>query len=350
MLPEPVLPYGFVLVYAAFGVSGFILGWVAQRGNYCFVNAMSSVFTTRTPPWHGLGTIFAENPTVAQALEAMNASGWLAIKVPAEYNGVVVPGAFWNVRSDTNTVLGSRTLGKKYHVIQYETGMSILEEIAGEIILETGGLLGNNGERAFICCKLPTTTKIAGDIIEHYFVILMSHDGSSSLVLMITPIRVVCQNTANLALAKAKRTYNIIHTLNYDKRVKEAAKVLGIVQNYYTTFPAIVNQLVALKRTERQFSNLVDKVFHKPDEDANKQAWTAFEKARELCFTALHLPNLANIKDRAWGHYNAIVDVADHARQSRGDDEAVKAANRFMRTFTETTLKDEAAKILLAVR
>ena len=48
MLPQQVLPYGFVFVYAAFGVSGFILGWVAQRGNYCFVNAMSSIFTTKS--------------------------------------------------------------------------------------------------------------------------------------------------------------------------------------------------------------------------------------------------------------------------------------------------------------
>jgi uncharacterized protein len=48
MLPQQVLPFGFVFVYAAFGVSGFILGWVAQRGNYCFVNAMSSVFTTKS--------------------------------------------------------------------------------------------------------------------------------------------------------------------------------------------------------------------------------------------------------------------------------------------------------------
>jgi len=48
MLPEHVLPFGYAFVYATFGVSGFLLGWVAQRGNYCFVNAMSSVFTTRS--------------------------------------------------------------------------------------------------------------------------------------------------------------------------------------------------------------------------------------------------------------------------------------------------------------
>jgi uncharacterized membrane protein YedE/YeeE len=48
MVPQQVLSFGFVFVYAAFGVSGFVLGWVAQRGNYCFVNAMSSVFTTKS--------------------------------------------------------------------------------------------------------------------------------------------------------------------------------------------------------------------------------------------------------------------------------------------------------------
>jgi len=48
MFPQQVLPFGYFFVYAAFGISGFVLGWVAQRGNYCFVNAMSSVFTTKS--------------------------------------------------------------------------------------------------------------------------------------------------------------------------------------------------------------------------------------------------------------------------------------------------------------
>jgi uncharacterized protein len=48
MLEQMVLSNGFVFVYAIFGVAGFIVGWVAQRGNYCFVNAMTSVFTTKS--------------------------------------------------------------------------------------------------------------------------------------------------------------------------------------------------------------------------------------------------------------------------------------------------------------
>jgi hypothetical protein len=45
-----------------------------------------------------------------------------------------------------------------------------------------------------------------------------------------------------------------------------------------------------------------------------------------------------------------LADYADHAWQSRGEDGTVKAENRYLRTFVETDLKDEAAKILLAVR
>lgn len=48
MLEHFVLSYGFVFVYAVFGAAGFIVGWVAQRGNYCFVNAMSQIFTTKS--------------------------------------------------------------------------------------------------------------------------------------------------------------------------------------------------------------------------------------------------------------------------------------------------------------
>jgi uncharacterized protein len=48
MLEQLVFSNGFVFVYAIFGVAGFIVGWVAQRGNYCFVNAMSGIFTTKS--------------------------------------------------------------------------------------------------------------------------------------------------------------------------------------------------------------------------------------------------------------------------------------------------------------
>lgn len=48
MVEQFVFSNGYVLVYGVFGIAGFIVGWVAQRGNYCFVNAMTSIFTTKS--------------------------------------------------------------------------------------------------------------------------------------------------------------------------------------------------------------------------------------------------------------------------------------------------------------
>jgi hypothetical protein len=43
MVLSPVFSESWAEVYAFFALGGFILGWVAQRGNYCFVNAMTSI-------------------------------------------------------------------------------------------------------------------------------------------------------------------------------------------------------------------------------------------------------------------------------------------------------------------
>ncbi|ARM76869.1 YeeE/YedE family protein [Acidianus manzaensis] len=48
MVLQPVFSYSWEVVFAVFALSGFILGWAAQRGNYCFVNAMTSIFTVRS--------------------------------------------------------------------------------------------------------------------------------------------------------------------------------------------------------------------------------------------------------------------------------------------------------------
>ncbi len=48
MILQPVFSESWALIFGLFGLSGFILGWVAQRGNYCFVNAMTSIFTTKS--------------------------------------------------------------------------------------------------------------------------------------------------------------------------------------------------------------------------------------------------------------------------------------------------------------
>ena len=48
--------------------------------------------------------------------------------------------------------------------------------------------------------------------IAPYMVVMNSHDVSSRIKVAMTPVRVVCQNTLNLALNSAKRTWATKHT------------------------------------------------------------------------------------------------------------------------------------------
>ena len=88
-------------------------------------------------------------------------------------------------------------------VVQNEEAFAFTDELLGEgVTYETAGSL-QNGRRTWILAKLPTRYIISGDEITPYLVFMNSHDGSGAIKAAMTPIRVVCQNTLNLALSTA---------------------------------------------------------------------------------------------------------------------------------------------------
>jgi phage/plasmid-like protein (TIGR03299 family) len=304
-------------------------------------NGSDSFFSVRQPAWHGLRQIIDAHPTIEEALVYMNGN-YNVIKVPVEHSGVEVEGFYKTVRSDTDKCLG--VVGERYTVISNKDAFEIIDMMGGEgVKRETGGVLGK-GERVFMTAIMPETCKIAGDVIGQYFVLTNSFDGSSSLRMMMTPVRVVCQNTLNMAINGATRTYLLKHTENYERRLQEAAKSLGIIKDYYTRFKDIGEALVAQKFNEKNFFDLMDTLMPVPD-DASKRALTIYEREREKITSAYYVPDLNNIRETKWGAYNAIADYSDHARESRGDN---ADANKFIRTFEATDLKDRAFVLLTA--
>lgn len=66
--------------------------------------------------------------------------------------------------------------------------------------------------------------KLLDDKVSPYVVFTNSHDGNEAITVAMTTIRVVCQNTLNLALHDAKRIWATVHTGDINSKLNEARK------------------------------------------------------------------------------------------------------------------------------
>ena len=242
-------------------------------------------FVSTQPEWHGLGKVFDAPLTTKVALEESRAN-FLVQKQPLvaltpELVQMMENGKFANMallkeyiisdkmatmRVDVNRPLG--VIGKDYGVIQNYDAFSFIDRLctggSGAPCIESCGVLGN-GERIFITAKFPQQVCINNnrkDLVDMYIVFTTSHDGSGAVKCMVTPIRVVCNNTLNMAIADERRTkrgsWSLKHSKYADKRMDEriASEAMNCYEIYKDLFESRMIQLSQIHLTDKDVKRL----------------------------------------------------------------------------------------------
>ena len=184
---------------------------------------VETMFSVREKPWHGLGKIVMEAPTSKDALQLAGLD-WNVVQEPiyTEFKEVV-EGYKANVRDSDRKVLG--VVSDRYKVVQNADAFSFTDELLGKgVRYETAGSL-QEGKKVWLLARLPREYIIGGERISPYLVFSNTHDGSGSVKVAITPVRVVCNNTLNLALSTANRSFSMIHTGNIQDKIQEASNI-----------------------------------------------------------------------------------------------------------------------------
>ena len=190
---------------------------------------VETMFSVRETPWHGLGRIIMDAPASREALELAGLDWQVESRNIYSGTGSMIPGYRANVRSTDDAVLG--VVSDRYRIVQNEEAFQFTDDLLGEgVTYETAGSL-QGGKKVWMLARLPRKYLIAGDQVVPYLVIFNSHDGSSGVKVAMTPIRVVCQNTLNLALNTAKRSWTARHTENVLLRVQDARETLQLDSN-----------------------------------------------------------------------------------------------------------------------
>lgn len=305
---------------------------------------VETMFSTRTKPWHGLGTIVAEAPDSKAALGYAGLDWNVIRREVFTEEGLRIPGYYANVRDSDFTTLG--IVSERYHVVQNQEAFAFTDQLLGEgVTYETAGAL-QGGKIVWMLAKMPEKYIIAGDEITPYFVIMNSHNGSTGLHAALTPIRVVCQNTLNLALSTAKRSWTTRHTENILGRVNEAEKTLFMADQYMTELGKEIEHLSQIKLTDSKVIRMMEDFYPVSAEMSDGQKKNNQKLLEDMKQRYFDAPDLSSVGRNGYRFINAVSDFATHAEPVRKTKNYKE--NLFLRTADGNAMIDKAYKMVLA--
>lgn len=305
---------------------------------------VETMFYVREKPWHGLGVRVEEAPTSIDALVLAGLDWQVTQKNVYTQDGHLIPGYKANIRSTDDSVLG--IVSEKYKVVQNEEAFQFTDDLLGAgVTYETAGVL-QGGRKVWMLARMPQRYIISGDEIAPYLVVMNSHDASSGIKVAMTPIRVVCQNTLNLALDRAKRIWTTKHTENVMSRVHEAQETLGLAERYMRELGRGIDTLSKIKLPDKKVMELMAEFFPVTEDMNDVQKKNNKRLLEDMKRRYWEAPDLAHVGKNGYRFVNAISDFATHAapiRRTKNYNE-----NLFLRTVEGNAMIDKAYKMVLA--
>ena len=322
----------------------------------------AGVFSGGERAWHH-GGIVVDDPwlTPAQVLTLVPEIGLDVQAMPASYqdpDGTYHPmsDVVANVRED-GAYLGA--VSPEYQLVQPRKSFDVLSKLTADhqLKIDTAGTC-RGGRTMWVLAYLPRDILVGGHESERvvpYICFHNSYDGKRALTIGLGPTRVVCWNTVQAFDNSAQRSWTMRHTGNIDEKLAEASHSLGLMNRYYDEFERLANQLIASPFTVRDMRRLTDRLTAfkpKPDESDRAAENREAAKAAVLSFF-LTSPDLSEsaAKNTRWAAYNAVAEYSDHERRARASKLGEDAGQvRFRRNLImpDTTMKDEALKLLTA--
>ena len=305
---------------------------------------VETMFYVREKPWHGLGTEVQEAPTSADALIYAGLDWSVLQQDVFTQDGKSIPGYKLNTRDTDNAPLG--IVSDRYKVVQNEDAFRFTDDLLGEgVTYETAGSL-QGGRKVWMLARMPHRYIISGDEITPYMVVMNSHDGSSGIKVAMTPVRVVCQNTLNLALESAKRIWTTKHTENVLSRVHEAQETLFLAEKYMGELGREIDSLSKARLSDRKVMEFMQEFFPVTQDMPEGQKKNNLRLLEDMKRRYWDAPDLAQIGRNGYRFINAVSDFATHAEPIRRTKNY--GENLFLRTVEGNPLIDRAYKMVLA--
>lgn len=298
----------------------------------------SRFYSFREPAWHKLGMVLDEQKSANEALSLVGTYDvWLEDLVSS--SGLKLDDKVI-VRGPTNDDPEKRVfgiVGNHYTLITPVQVANVWDKAVAKPV-ETLGSLGH-GETIFITTKM-NSVSIKGDEVVNYLLVTSPMTGGDAAQVLVTPIRVVCQNTLIAAKSDASETYRIIHDRYAMQRMENWLDgVYNRAMEKAVVLEQAFNAMAGYIPTAEQIDSVIGVSYPFPKmprnnvpDDVKKTRQVVWEKLREKVLArrlavkelyegkAIGADSTA-FKGTLWGLYNSVTEVENY-RRTRGQDAA----------------------------
>lgn len=305
-----------------------------MTANLDMTKGKAAMAYTGEVPWHGLGAKLDGKSSIEQWKKAAGMD-WQLIESPVfgevGKKKVQVEGMKTLIRDDSNTALS--IVSNRYHVVQPGEAIEFFRDLVKDsgIKLETAGCL-KGGRRYWALANTSLEASIAKeDKLKAYVLLTSSCDGSLATKACFTSVRVVCQNTLSMSLAKGshKNMVSVRHSMAFDP--KKTKIQLGLAKETFDNFIETAKKLAGRKVSQKEAEQFFMDLCMTKDEIATLDRSKTKELpglAGNLMLSYLQSPghDLVTAKGTAWGLVNATTFYYDHARQTRSSGSRLNRA------------------------
>lgn len=278
-------------------------------------------------PWHKLGTKVLPDDSLEKWQEAAGLN-WEAQRSLVRFT---IPGPQTHLhevddkyvlyRDDTKAPLS--IVSDRYRVVQPRDVLDffkIFVEETGQFEMETLGALQGGKKIWGLARAKDSTLNLAGDKIARYLLMATSFDGSLSTTIQQTSVRVVCNNTLSLSMARGERLHEPSIRLTHLSQFKPADIVARMtLEEDWEAFSTLIDLFA-----RRSCNALMARAFFtkaldlKPANDGklSRSAWAKLAHLEDIRQAAPGW-DTKSAKNTMWGVANAVTYYVDHVIKSK---------------------------------
>lgn len=309
-------------------------------------------------PWHGLGNKLAPN----QPLELWAERAGMNWRIEEAEVRFVAAGnrslgsihAFPEqkvlYRSDTKAPLS--VVSARYQVVQPSEILEFYRDLTevGGFRLETAGVL-KEGRKLWALARTGQSATLKGkDEVNGYLLLATACDGTLATTAQFTSVRVVCNNTLQIALGDSASAVKVPHRSQFDAQAVK--RQLGIAISSWDAFMARTKALAERKVSDSAVETFLRRVLtystpNVSDHDGLAVNERAIKAVGQLYAGRGKGADLASASGTAWGLVNAVTEYVDHHRRARSDDHRRDAAWFGQGATIKQRAWDEALKLVV---